>query len=181
MMNFLYKGNYTRRFDPVCELIQGKSVTELCFGDTIVAEFCKKKGISWQGMDINPRFVSNALEKGHNAKLADIRKINLPSADTVIVCGSLYHFYPQLESLFTQILMSSSRIIVSEPVINLSSRKGIIGKLAKGSANVEGEEQHFRFTEESLLAEMETLSKKLDFKYSVTSRISKDIIILITQ
>lgn len=180
-MNLLYKGNYTNRFDSVCEQIQGKTVTELCFGDTIIAAYCKKKGISWQGFDINRNFVNKALEKGFSAKHADIRNINLPSAETVIICGSLYHFHDQLEKLLTQILVASSRIIISEPVINLSSRKGIIGKLAKGSAAVEGEEQHFRFSEKTLLAEMERLSQKLSFKYEIAGRISKDIVIIITQ
>jgi hypothetical protein len=73
----------------------------------------------------------------------------------------------------------ANRLIISEPVINLSNNKGIIGKLAKASANVNGKKQAFRYTEKTLLETIEELSKKLLFKYTVEVRFDKDLIIVI--
>lgn len=179
-MSLLYRGNYYQRFDPVFKHITGKKVTELCFGDTIIAEHCKKNGIAWNGIDINEDFVKNALKKGFTAEQQDLERNNtLPQADTCIICGSLYHFHKDQESLFRKMLDCANRVIISEPVINLSNNKGIIGKLAKASANVNGKTQAFRYTEKILLEKIEELSKKLIFKYTVEQQFKKDLIIVI--
>lgn len=179
-MSLLYKGNYYKRFEPVLKHIKGKSVIELCFGDTVIADHCKKNNLAWTGIDINRVFVKNAIKKGFNAELSDLESLeNFPEADTCIICGSLYHFHENLEILFAKILACAPQIIISEPVINLSNNKGIIGKLAKASANVNGQKQAFRFTEKTLLATLSGLSKKLHFEFIVADRIDKDLIIVI--
>lgn len=181
-MSLLYRGKYYRRLKPVLRLISGKKVTEICFGDTIIAEYCRKRSIAWTGIDINEVFVANARKKGLFAEQNDIFSIaKLPEGDTCIICGSLYHFNMSLESLFTKMLECAPQIIVSEPVNNLSNNKGIIGKLAKASANVDGKKQAFRYTEKTLLDALNELSKKLNFKYSIVDRFDKDIILLITK
>lgn len=181
-MNVLYKGNYYKRFESVCKLISGKNVVELCFGDTLIAGYCKQNEIRWTGIDINTDFVKNAQKKGFNAELSDIKLLDeFPTADTLIISGSLYHFHSDLETLFKKALSSSAYIIISEPVINLSNRKGFIGKLAQGSATIEKQKQHFRFTELTLLKTLESLSESLKFNYKVVERFDKDLIIVITK
>jgi hypothetical protein len=178
-MNLLYKGGYKMRFTKITDLFRNeKSVIELCFGDIIIAEHCKKIGIDWQGYDVNPAFIDNAKKQGFNVCLTDLKTAReLAKADLCIISGSLYHFHDELEELFRKILHSSPRILISEPVINLSGQKGLIGKLAKGSADVNGRSQEFRYNEKSLIAEMEKLSKKLKFTYCIRNRFSKDLII----
>ncbi len=181
-MFLLYKGNYYKRFKPVLKNISGNKVMEVCFGDTIIAEHCKKNGILWTGIDINEIFVKYAVKKGFNAEQLDLEQINdLPKADTFIISGSLYHFQNDQESLFKKMLDCAPQMIISEPVINLSNNKGIIGKLAKASASVNGKTQAFRYTEKTLLETIEQLSKKLKFKYRVESLFDKDLIIVITK
>lgn len=180
VMSLLYKGEYFKRFKPVLKNISGQKVTEICFGDTIIADYCAKKGLAWTGIDINAVFVSTALRKGLNAERRDVLSLSkLPEADTCIICGSLYHFNYDLESLFVKMLECAPQIIISEPVINLSSGSGIIGKLAKASANVNGKKQPFRFTETTLLQKLDELRRKFNFEYWVAARFNKDIIIVI--
>lgn len=179
-MSLLYKGNYYKRFKPVLEHISGNKVTEICFGDIVIADYCKKKSIEWTGIDINEAFVKNAQKRGLNAQKKDILDLNeLPIADTCIICGSLYHFNNQLEHLIMKMFACAPKIIISEPIHNLSTNKGIIGKLAKASANVNGTKQDFRFTKDSLLFALTDLSKKLQFKFSVVEQQNKDIIIVL--
>ncbi len=181
-MNLLYKGNYKRRFAGICKLIFGTKVTELCFGDIIIAEYCKTNKIDWKGIDINEKFTSQAIKKGHNAELNDINRLEkFPKADTCIMCGSLYHFNGSLENLFSRLLECAPRIIISEPIINLSNSKGIIGKIAKLSATVKGQKQNFRFTKETLLETLSNLSAKFNFKFQIIEQFEKDLIILITR
>jgi hypothetical protein len=181
-MNLLYNGGYYKRFDAIRKLINGQKVVEFCFGDTIIADFCKKNGIDWTGYDINPVFVKNATDKGFTAYLADLNETDeFHSADICIIAGSFYHFHSDPSKILKKMFSCSNTIILSEPVMNLSDRKGIIGKLAKASADVNGKEQGFRFTEMSLLKVLNELSKELNFNYNVSRRISKDLIISITK
>jgi hypothetical protein len=181
-MNLLYAGNYYKRFDAVRKLIKADRVVELCFGDTVIADFCKKNKIDWTGYDINPVFVKNAVNKGYNAQLANINAgVNLNSADVCIMSGSFYHFHSDPKKILTKMLKCADQIILSEPIVNLSSKEGIIGKLAKASANVNGKEHAFRFTETSLLNLLNDLRNELKFTYEVAGRVSKDIIIVINK
>jgi hypothetical protein len=181
-MNMLYKGNYNDRFKHIVNHISGKNVTEICFGDTIIADYCSKNKIGWTGIDINDYFVKNALKMGYHALLADVEKINtFQKADTCIMSGSLYHFHKNPEEILKKMLDCAPVIIISEPVINLSNNKGIIGKLAKASATVNGKKQHFRYTFDTLTAELNSLSKKLSFNYKIAGQFDKDLIIVITK
>ncbi len=179
-MSMLYRGNYYRRYHAICKLITGKKVTELCFGDTIIARYCKKHHIGWTGYDINPNFIKNAAGKGYDVVPGNIKATrSFASADVCIISGSLYHFHEDVAVLFEKMLTAAPLIILSEPVINLSDRNGIIGKLAKASANVNGKEQHFRYTETTLLQTLNELSLQFNFTFSIAGRVEKDIIILI--
>ncbi len=182
VMNILYKGNYRRRFDGIFKLISGKSVTELCFGDTLVADYCKQHKIDWKGIDSNETFISRANKKGYKTELNDINAlIYFPKADTCIISGSLYHFHKNIENLFSKLLECAPVIIISEPISNLSNHKGIIGKTAAISATVNGQKQNFRFTKESLLETLSNLSAKLNFNFKVVEQFEKDWIILINR
>jgi hypothetical protein len=181
-MSLLYGGNYYKRFDEIRKLIKGKKVVEFCFGDTVIADFCRKNNISWTGYDINPVFVRNAANKGFDANLTDLNELENPgSGDVCIMAGSFYHFHSDPKQILAKMLAASNELIISEPVINLSSRKGIIGKLAKASADVNDKEQSFRYTERSLVSLLDGLSRELEFNYRIAARISKDIIIVINK
>jgi hypothetical protein len=181
-MNLLYKGRYQERFEVISRLIKGTKVTELCFGDTIIARYCRKNNISWKGYDTNDAFVNEAKAQNYNAEMSDINDIeSFEKADTCIMSGSLYHFHNSLEEIIKKMLDCAPHVIISEPILNLSASRGIIGKLAKGAANVNGGEHGFRFTEESFLREVIKASKKLNFTFKVSEYHSKDIIIEISK
>lgn len=181
IMQLLYKGAYMKRFTDVFGYINSKkSLTELCFGDTIIAGLCKKNDIKWVGIDINREFVNRALKQGHEAIHADIGSLGkLPDAEICLIMGSLYHFMDKLEPLFSKIFESSDKIIISEPISNLSQNNGIIGKLAKRSADVNGNKFINRFNKVTLLSSLDKLNSRLGLKYKILKEAGKDIIILI--
>jgi len=180
LMNLLYRGRYRERYRVICALIEGKKVTELCFGDTVIAEHCRKNNIEWIGYDINPNFIKRAAAKEFSVVPGNIKTMPaFASADVCIIAGSLYHFHDGLRELLVKMQASAPMIILSEPVINLSAGKGIIGKLARASANVNGQQQGFRYNEETLLAALDALKQELQFTYSIAGRVEKDIIIVI--
>jgi hypothetical protein len=79
-----------------------------------------------------------------------------------------------------KMLETSGRVIISEPVKNLSNPRTFIGRLfAKFTAAGKGPET-FRFTEASLLFLLGKLKKKHNFTFEIAGRIRKDIIIIIT-
>lgn len=186
VMSFLYLGKYKRRFAPIIDEIRtlphGSQVLELCFGDIYIAEFCRRGGLGWTGFDVNPHFVQLAARRGYNAHEADLTKMNeFPKSDVCVMMGSLYHFHHGVEMLFRKMLMASSTIILSEPVLNLSSRRGLIGLLARGSANAGKGNEIFRYNRSSLLKLLEENSQPLGFRITAIQDYGKDLIVKLTR
>src|SRR5579872_6367027 len=182
LMNLIYAGNYKERFKKIIEVIDGiapRSILELCFGDTFIAAYCKKKDISWQGIDINENFVKRAKRMGYSAICKDVLLADpFIKNDLCIISGSMYHFDPvQRIVLLKKILASSEKVIISEPIVNLASQKGIIGFIARRSANAGKGQESFRYNEKSLKSALDELGREFDFSYKIVGFIKKDIII----
>ena len=178
VMNLLYKGRYQRRFVDIVDVLgtQLQSVCDLCFGDTFIANWCRLHGIRWTGVDLNPRFCRYARRCGLNVLEGDLFDVDLPSADAFVMAGSLYHFHDQLDALFDAILQRTPRLILSEPIQNLSSQGGLVGWWAGRSANPGTGEVAFRYNEQSLLASLESQQQRLGFSFRIVS-VGRDILI----
>lgn len=184
LMNLIYTGSYRERFEKIIETIEKekpKSVTELCFGDTVIAAWCRSKNISWHGVDINENFVARAIKNGFSAERKDIALIeHMPAGDLFIISGSLYHFnVVQRKNIFEKIFAVADRLIISEPVSNLSSKKGVIGFLARRSANAGKGEEQFRFNPETFIEMLDELKPVLNFTYTRLGYVKKDILVLL--
>lgn len=181
VMNILYGGNYKKRFKKIIALLgrDDRNILELCFGDIYIAKYCKKTGRKWVGLDVNRGFVERAQKKGFDARHADISKLDkLPQADVCIIAGSLYHFHKDLSRIISIMLESAPKIIISEPIRNLSSIPGVIGKIAKRSANAGQGYEEFRYDEYSFIDTLEHFSRKYNFLYNIADN-DKDMIIMI--
>jgi hypothetical protein len=91
--------------------------------------------------------------------------------------GSLYHFHPNTKQILGKILQAISLVIISEPVLNLSSRKGIVGAIAKRSANAGKGNESFRYNRSSFLDMLQTYSEALNFRYEILHGQGKDLIV----
>jgi len=91
--------------------------------------------------------------------------------------GSLYHFHPYTQQILIKILQASSCVIISEPVLNLSSRKGIIGAIAKRSANAGKGNEPFRYNRSSFLDMLQTYSNTLNYRYEILHEQGRDLIV----
>ncbi len=180
MMNMLYTSGYKKRFDGIIRILKEykpKQVLELCFGDVLIAEFCKSNAIEWHGFDSNAYFVRQAKLKGFNADGVDLLSIaKLPEADICIMIGSLYHFHEDIHNTLDKILKSSTKIIISEPIKNLSDQKNFIGWFARKSANAGKGDEQFRYNENSFKEMLREESVKLNFTFTVVGYYKKDII-----
>lgn len=181
-MNFLYSGKYRRRFDPVISHVKklppGSRVLELCFGDIHIANFCRKEGYEWTGLDINSDFVHAARRKGFDAHVCDLTTMTvLPKAGVCVMVGSLYHFSSGPVEMLSMMFNAADNVIVSEPVINLSSTPGIIGWLAQKGANAGRGDEQFRFNRESLLSMLHENSGYVGYRIEDVQRYGKDLIV----
>lgn len=183
VMNVLYSSGYKKRFEKVIQIIEDwkpGSLLELCFGDVIIASYCKLNNIKWTGIDCNPTFVKHAIGKNLDAKEADLLKLpEFPKADVCVMMGSLYHFKMEIHSLLSKMLSATDKIIISEPVKNLSDQKNVVGWIARRSANAGSGHEFFRYNQSGLLEALEEESKKLNFSFKVIDFYKKDLIITI--
>ena len=124
--------------------------------------------------------MKNARKQGYNAFQKDLSELNtFPKSDICILLGSLYHFNNEIEPLFQKMLTCAPKIIISEPIVNLSSHKGIIGKMARFFTNAGKGNEEFRFTKDTIIQLLEKLQMQYNFSFTIIS-IKRDILIEIT-
>jgi SAM-dependent methyltransferase len=136
IMRLLYGRHWNARHRAVADLIpEGASVLELCCGPgTLFRRELRRRGASYAGLDINPRFVGAVRAAGGSAEVRDVAAgAKLPLADVVLMQASLYHFLPDPHPIVDRMLAAARRrVIISEPVRNLScSRVPGLGRLAR--------------------------------------------------
>ena len=181
IMNFLYSGRYRQRFQDIINVIapEDHRIIELCFGDIYIAEYCKKSLRQWTGYDINDEFVNYALKRGHHAVSADILSLKkLPRADVLIFAGSLYHFNENLHHIWQLMTSCTTKIILSEPIKNITSTKNVIGRIGARASAVRNGAEAFRYERDSLIEMLEYFKKPYNFTYEIVSE-KKDILIII--
>lgn len=182
-MNFLYLGRYRQRFQDIKDVMapEDRQIIELCFGDIYIAEYCKKSLRQWTGYDINDVFVNYALERGHNAVSADVLTLKkLPYADVLVFAGSLYHFNNNLHHLWQLMTSCATKIILSEPIKNITSAKNFIGKIGARASAVRNGAEAFRFERDSLIQMLDCFQETYNFTYEIISE-KKDILIVINE
>jgi hypothetical protein len=184
VMNVLYGGKYKQRFEPViselANLPKESKVLELCFGDTFIAAACQKAGHSWLGLDLNTRFIQHAKSLGFDARYGNLLTLpSLPRADVCIMLGSFYHFHKYAIEILRKMIDAAPVIIFSEPVLNLSSQKGLLGFIAKRAGNAGNGDEAFRYNKQSFMKVLEDASQDLKFSIEEIAEFKKDIIIKI--
>ncbi|MBI2968953.1 MAG: hypothetical protein HYY40_14220 [Bacteroidetes bacterium] len=154
-MRFLYGRFFEERYSAIADLIPLDSdVCEVCMGDAYLYwNYLAKKSVTYCGLDINEIFVSHAIEKGVNADIHNLVRDPVPVADYIIMQAGLYQFIPCHKEILGKLISSAGkRVIVSEPIVNLSdSRNWFIAMIARLSANPGTGHPTQRFSRESLL------------------------------
>lgn len=151
----LYGRYYNARFESVAALIPaGATVLDICCGPGVLYHrHLRRKGVKYQGIDANPRFIARVIRDGGQGKVCQVGYDNaLPSTDYVVMQGSLYQFLPDAVPIVDRMLRASRRrVIIAEPIRNLaSSRVGWVAALARTCSDHERSGRVSRFTERSL-------------------------------
>ena len=121
----------------------------------------QKNNLNWLGIDINESFILNANKKELNVVREFIdENINLKKSDLVIISGSLYHFNNNIEKFIANILFNTKKLIILEPIFNLSNIR-ILKKFLISSSNIESKQHNFRFTKERLKDIFNKLDKSI--------------------
>lgn len=152
----LYGRSYRRHYEALSREIGNLRVLELCCGDCQIVDYLK--GNVYRGIDINPRFVNYARRKGLSVSLQDVMVSEIPFDECILIHNSLYQFYPHHKQLIRKALESAKKkLIISEPVFNLTSSKNrIVSSIAKRATRVGDMSSAKRFNRE----EMEEIFKE---------------------
>lgn len=161
VMRVLYGRHYGARLRAISQRIpDGASVLELCPGPgSLYRRHLAGRVRAYTGLDINPGFVAGLQRLGATARTQDLHGPEpLPAADVVLIQASLYHFLPDAAALVERMLAAArSRVIVAEPIRNLSSSgMPLLARVGQRGtdpgAGADG--HHLRFDEASLDALM---------------------------
>ncbi len=95
---------------------------------------------------------------------------------SMFLAGSLYHFHQKIDLLFDRISRKTNRLILSKPVINLSSSNIIVGRIARKLANPGTGPTAFRFNEKSLIDTLKHEQARTQCGFRVISR-GRDLVV----
>jgi SAM-dependent methyltransferase len=151
----LYGWGFKERYEILAALIEPRSmVVEACMGDAyLYLNYLRPAGIDYVGLDINEAFVDYARRRQVRAQVHDLRQQDVPSADFVVLQGSLHQFMPDHAEILSRLQAAArKKLIVSEPVKNLvTSDKSIIAAAARAFSDTEVD-SNLRFTENSFVS-----------------------------
>jgi trans-aconitate methyltransferase len=156
VMRALYGRHHGGRLRAVAEQVPaGATVLELCCGPgSLYLRYLRTRVSNYIGLDSNPVFVTRLQARGVDARLTNLidRGQPLPRADVAIMQASLYHFLPDADEILRRMLAAANRrVIISEPVRNLSSSTvPLVGAIARRSADPGVGRHAERFTETAL-------------------------------
>jgi hypothetical protein len=151
-MRILYGKNYKYRFTSISEEIPDKvKVLDVCCGDAALYSRELKGRVSYVGTDINKNFIKSGKRKFINILPLNVIRDDLPNSDYVIMQASLYQFIPNHKKIVEKLLNSAnSKVIICEPIINLSKSKNrLISLIARYSGNPGTGHKTNRFDEKS--------------------------------
>ena len=123
-MRLLYGRHFSARYESISQEIPANAqVIDICAGDCyLYLKYLKKKSVDYLGLDISSRLVAWARQKGVKAQVFDLWEQDPPQGEILVMQASLYQFFPDEKRILDRILeRASSKVILSEPVRNLSA------------------------------------------------------------
>jgi hypothetical protein len=132
-MRALYRQSSVERLQPLLPLLKGGSVLELFAGEGLLATLHPGP---YRGVERSDTLVRRARKKGRTVEQGDVRTVDLPSTDLVVMVDGLYQLLPPgnpedaCEKLLRRARTAARKgVLVVEPVANLEL-PGWLGGLA---------------------------------------------------
>ena len=186
VLRLLYRNKQADRFTAIfdfCALQQFRSIVELCFADTQVADWSRKTNREWQGFDISAVAVRRACKLGYRANVSDVKKLSmLPESDASIMIGSLYQFKEDFDQVLDLMLSNSATAIISEPTTNVANSNSILNRIVGLTTRTGYGAENFRFTKQEFKTLMQaySLRRNLEFE-SLFSHSPRDTVYVISR
>lgn len=164
--------HFKERYQQVTNFIPtGSQVVDICCGDcTIYRFFLKKKRVHYLGLDINPLFVRYLKKKRIPIRLFNVCRDEIPSAEYVIMLGSLYQFIPHHKEIMDKMLKAATKkVIITERIQGAfsSSTNPLISYIARRLANPGTGHTIYRFNEENLIRFLRSYRTRLERYYKI--------------
>lgn len=150
-MRILYGNNFFKKYELVAKEIGGLTVLDVCCGDCFLSKYINHD--KYMGIDVNHTFISCGRRKGLNLTLIDVASDEWPSADCIVMLGSLYQFIPNHEKIMNKAFRKARRrVIISEPIVNLSqSKNNFVATIARCLTSPGVNSSSERFNRDSIM------------------------------
>ncbi len=156
VIRLLFGRHFRARYETLAaEIPNGAQVVDVCAGDCyLYRRFLRKKGVQYLGLELSPQLVRAARAQGVSVQAFDIRQDEIPSAEIIVMQGSLYQFLPNATVVMQKMLAAARRkVIIAEPIRNLSSENNWLGAASRILTRPHANESCYsgqRFNAESL-------------------------------
>jgi len=118
----LHGSDLKKRFDIISSVIGQGQVLDIACGTGMLAEYLDPQA-TYQGIDLNKRFLKYSEQKGLNVSRMDVFDFDqYPEVDTYVVCDLLHHIMPNHQKLLENIMAFGKNVIVCEPAVPNKSK-----------------------------------------------------------
>lgn len=129
----IHKKELKERYELISKLVgKNKKVFELGCGTCLVKNYLDES-CSYEGWDLNQKFVNHAKKKGLNVKLKNVFDfLDYPENEVILIIDILHHIVPNHEKLIDEAKKRSKKLIILEPYISsdpLFNSKGLMKKI----------------------------------------------------
>jgi len=113
-MRLLYGKRWAVTYRDIADRIpDGASVVDVCAGTSrIYRDFLRHRNIDYLALDFNLRLVMSTRHSGVRAQRFDIRHDDVPAADYVVMCSSLYHFRNTENEVVSKLLAAARKAVI---------------------------------------------------------------------
>jgi len=152
-MRLLYGREFAWRYQAVADTLDGcESVVDVCCGPAILKRYVDER-IAYTGVDCNRAFIRRAKQLGAEMVEGNVREVDIPPADAVVMVSSLYQFIPDQEQLIERMVAACvRRVVISEPVQHTSHANWLLTKVASILLDPGVPYSHHRFDHDTMAA-----------------------------
>lgn len=117
LMNSVVNGEHNKvKYDLISKIVgKNKKVFEIGCGTCTIAKYLDKS-CTYEGWDLNEKFINYAKKKGYNAKLKNIFDFkDYPKSDVILILDVLHHVVPNHIKLLNEAKKRCKKLIIIEP------------------------------------------------------------------
>ncbi|MBD3311957.1 methyltransferase domain-containing protein [archaeon] len=132
IIKLIYGKDFNNRYKEIAKIIgKNKKVLDLGCGTGELKKHLDES-CTYEGWDLNQKFIKAGKEKGLNVKLKNIFNFKkYPESDVIVISDLLHHVIPRHMELIRKAKKNTKKLVIMEPFVTINRDSRIMRWLSK--------------------------------------------------